>query len=31
MGAWRHLMPDSTSHLDSMPPAVDAAWRASGR
>jgi mono/diheme cytochrome c family protein len=39
MGAWRHLMPDSTiwqvvallSRLDSLPPAVDAAWRASGR
>ena len=39
MGAWRHLMPDSTiwqvvgflSRLDSLPPAVDAAWRAGGR
>ena len=35
MGAWRHLMPDSTiwqvvgflSRLDSLPPAVEAAWR----
>jgi hypothetical protein len=39
MGAWRHLMPDLTiwqvvgflSRLDSLPPAVDAAWRAGGR
>jgi hypothetical protein len=39
MGAWRHLMPDSTiwqvvgflSRLDSLPPVVDAAWRAGAR
>jgi len=39
MGAWRHLMQDSTiwqvvgflSRLDSLPPAVDAGWRAGGR
>ena len=38
MGAWERLAPDSTiwqvvtflSHLDSLPPAVDAQWRKSG-